>query len=695
MKDLSRDAVEGGRAADIERLFAGRFLIEKEAGRGGMGIVYRAFDRVGERAVALKVLRKTEPSAVRRFAAEAEALGKLDHPDIVRYLAHGIADDGSPYLAIEWIEGENLNARLARASEQGEQLPMDHVVELAQRLAGALAAAHAVGIVHRDVKPSNILLVHGNLRRPKLVDFGIVRAASAEHVTTSGTVLGTVGYMAPEQARAVEHLDGRADLFSLGCVIFRCLTNRDAFGGPDAVTVLSMLLTHHPPGLAELRPDVPPDLDELVARLLVKEPEKRPGSAAEVEQALARIGKDLLGETVTLRRRIDAPPKTNKTKTVRETEAEESAPSTHVRRPRWIGPTIAIALMFLGLAIALRTWRRAPEASTAAAAPPPTATSLATLAASPSCDPRAVTLYTQGMMALREGRWDRAYRVFELAVEADGSCPQARFRRFMTSREQVIPISVRREHLRQVTHLRSALSARDQLLLDAFAMVVTEDAPRREEAVRLLDEGVRRFPMDAEVLFRAAGERMNVARGPKDFEAALELVRRSAELDPSYSDAWQAQARILEHLGREDEVRAALDKCLANSPGSVDCMADRVFALSRAGQCDEAAVEARRRASWDPEEAIVYRSLAETLAASGAPKEAIEEVLLQRHSRLAAEVREAERLLDGAQLEAWSGGFDAAVATAEQLEHHLANSASREQHWAAAVVSAESLFESG
>ncbi|HWL85597.1 MAG TPA: serine/threonine-protein kinase, partial [Polyangiaceae bacterium] len=198
MSGLSGDGIGAIEPAGGDVLFANRFVVEKEAGRGGMGIVYRAFDRVTETVVALKVLRKSEPSTVRRFALEAMALEKVDHPNIVRYLAHGVADDGAPFLAIEWVEGENLRERLSQVIARGERLEVHDVLELGQRLAGALAAAHALGIVHRDVKPSNILLAEGSLHRPKLVDFGIVRAAATEHPTTSGTLLGTVGYMSPE-----------------------------------------------------------------------------------------------------------------------------------------------------------------------------------------------------------------------------------------------------------------------------------------------------------------------------------------------------------------------------------------------------------------------------------------------------------------------------------------------------------------
>ncbi|HWL84996.1 MAG TPA: serine/threonine-protein kinase, partial [Polyangiaceae bacterium] len=286
MDASSRHLVAQPRSLGVREIFAGRFAIEEEAGRGGMGIVYRAFDRVAERTVALKVLRRSGPSAERRFANEADALGRIDHPNIVRYLAHGISEEGEPYLVLEWIEGESLDVRLDRVAATSERLSLYSVLDLGQQLAGALAAAHAIGIVHRDVKPSNILLVEGDLHRPKLADFGIVRATSETALTTSGVILGTIGYMAPEQARRAEDLDGRADLFSLGCVLFRCITDRDVFYGPDPLAILSMLLVHEPPRVASLRPEVPPELDALVAQLLAKDRDERPASASQVKEVL-------------------------------------------------------------------------------------------------------------------------------------------------------------------------------------------------------------------------------------------------------------------------------------------------------------------------------------------------------------------------------------------------------------------------
>jgi len=635
-----------------------------------MGVVHRAFDQETQQHVAFKVLHKTEASTVRRFALEATALGKLDHANIVRYFAHGVGDDGSPYLALEWIDGESLRERVTLATEEGQYLPIAEVLELGQRLASALEAAHAAGIVHRDVKPSNILLVEGDLRRPKLVDFGIVRSATAEHDTTAGTVLGTVGYIAPEQARGADDLDGRADLFSLGCVLFRCVTNRDAFHGRDAMTMLSRLLTQKPPRLAELRPDVPHELDVLVARLLANDRELRPASATEVKQALARIDAELLGATQASRE-----------------------PETRPRRPLWIA-AITLAVVVLGIAAGLRPWRHTTQAAAANMAAP-AGTSLAALPVSPSCTPAAAELYHAAMRSIHEGRWQDGARALGQAQQADGACPEVALRNFVI-KNTIPPLRMQRDRLREASRFRNALSTRDRLVLDSFAAMIVEDTPRHDEALRILDRAIQQYPMDAELHLLWALQKLYLARSRDDFEPVFGALRKAAAIDPAYTDAWELQGRMLQNLGRFDEARGLLERCLEASPWAVDCMGSQMYLFQRIGQCTDASAIAKRAASWNSEESDPYKLLAETVAATEAPKAAVEEVLEKRWSHLPPEVRDAERLLDSARLEAWAGHFDAAADFAQRYEQlYLPSSAAREAHLELAELSAQLLFEMG
>jgi eukaryotic-like serine/threonine-protein kinase len=272
---------------DLGEVVDGRFEILELAGSGGMGQVYRARDRLLGGLVALKVLLPSAAALGNRFAREAGLLSALSHPAIVRYVAHGEAI-GRPFLAMEWLEGEVLSARLGRSA-----LSLVESVEVAARAAEALAHAHASGVVHRDVKPGNLFLVDGEIARLKVIDFGVALAArldgggEGEGDESAGRAApGTPGYMAPEQALGEADVDARADVFALGCVLFRCLAGRSPFEGEHLAAVLAKTLLEPAPSLCSLRSDVPAALDALVGQMLSKEPDERPADCAEALAAL-------------------------------------------------------------------------------------------------------------------------------------------------------------------------------------------------------------------------------------------------------------------------------------------------------------------------------------------------------------------------------------------------------------------------
>ena len=266
-------------------LVAQRFALERLAGTGGMGAVYRAEDRVGGGAVAIKVLHAHAAHDVDRFAREAEVLAGLRHPNIVRYVAHGATADGDRYLAMEWLDGESLADRLKH-----QPLTVAEAVALGGAVAEALALAHRAGVVHRDLKPSNLFLVGGSVARVKVIDFGIASVRDTRRqLTVTGATLGTPGYMAPEQARG-DPVDARADVFALGCVLFKCLTGRSPFVGDDALAVLLKVVLEQAPRPSELRGEIPPDLDDLLAHMLAKSAADRPADGEAVATAIAALG---------------------------------------------------------------------------------------------------------------------------------------------------------------------------------------------------------------------------------------------------------------------------------------------------------------------------------------------------------------------------------------------------------------------
>ncbi len=250
-----------------------------------MGRVYRAFDRERGQRVALKLLAEEAHEHAARFAEEARILADLHHPSVVRWIAHGEGEHGRRWLALEWLEGEDLAARLTRGA-----LTVEHTLAIGLAASEALAVAHSYGVIHRDIKPSNLFLVGGDPHQLKLLDFGIARRNSVTRaITRSGMILGTPGYLAPEQLHR-DPTNARADVFGLGAVLFECLAGRPAFAGGSVMAVLTRLLVHQPPPLRSLRSDVSPELDALIAGMLAKDPAARLADGAAVAKAIRNLG---------------------------------------------------------------------------------------------------------------------------------------------------------------------------------------------------------------------------------------------------------------------------------------------------------------------------------------------------------------------------------------------------------------------
>src|SRR5262245_30284664 len=286
------------RAGDV---VADRFEIEGLAASGGMGAVYRARELLTGLIVALKVVKSAGPEDEMRFAREALVLADLDHPGIVRYIAHGFTPEGDAFLAMEWLEGEDLGTRIGRTG-----LTVTESVTVAQSVAEALAVLHARGVVHRDVKPSNLFLPGGLIHRVKLLDFGIAQQRGATgSATRRGALMGTLGYMSPERVRSAG-VDPRADVFSLGCVLFECLTGQPAFSATHMAALISKILFEEPPKVGEICDDVPEELEALVQRMLSKDPAARPADGAAVAAALAELSGALSAPRSAPRSRLPA-----------------------------------------------------------------------------------------------------------------------------------------------------------------------------------------------------------------------------------------------------------------------------------------------------------------------------------------------------------------------------------------------------
>ncbi len=261
----------------------GQYEVQSVVGRGGMGIVLKALDTRLHRIVAVKVLPPefaANAAARKRFLREAEAAAAVVHPHVVTI--HAVDEDRLPYLVMEFVDGVSLRDEI----EQVGTLDVKEILRIGSQIAAGLAAAHKQGLIHRDVKPANILLENG-VQRVKITDFGLARAADDVSMTQTGEVAGTPQYMSPEQAEG-RQVDARSDLFSLGSVLYAMCTGRSPFRADNPVAVLRRVCDDTPRPIREVNPDIPDWLCTIIDRLLAKQPEDRFQTAQEVS--------DLLGE---------------------------------------------------------------------------------------------------------------------------------------------------------------------------------------------------------------------------------------------------------------------------------------------------------------------------------------------------------------------------------------------------------------
>ncbi len=312
------------RALDLRpgMVIGDKYRVETMLGRGGFGVVVRAVHLALGQRVAIKVLMAGDSGEsdwavdVERFRREAQATAVLRSDHVVRVLDVDILDRESPYVVMEYLEGETLHEAVRRRGP----FAIDDAVDAMIQVLAALGEAHAAGIVHRDLKPANVFLVKRAGAPPlvKVLDFGVSKVGGGiAALTRTGAVLGTVAYMAPEQLRDSKRVDARADLWSVGMILYEMLTARPPFGVISPTDAVGAILARAPTPLASLRAGVPPPLEQAVARCLAKTPEQRFGSAGEVAAALApfatsrvRAALDLLQRLPPPKGAASAPPRT-------------------------------------------------------------------------------------------------------------------------------------------------------------------------------------------------------------------------------------------------------------------------------------------------------------------------------------------------------------------------------------------------
>ncbi|HEX9202831.1 MAG TPA: serine/threonine-protein kinase, partial [Vicinamibacteria bacterium] len=283
---------------------AGRYEVVQKLGAGAFGTVYKVRDKLLKRMLAIKTIRLEGLAAagasleemLDRFRREAEVSAQLKHPNIVTIYDIGV-DAGMSYLAMEFIGGTGLEKMILSG-----KLPLERAASLGAQVADALDFAHKNNVVHRDIKPANIMVEAGD--RVKVTDFGIAKVTdSGEHLTMTGSLLGTPSYMSPEQARGGQ-IDGRSDLFSLGCVLYEMLAGKRAFRGESITALIFKIITEEPPDIRDLDPGVPDEMVRIITKAISKAPEARYQTGRELAEELLALTKAASTPTI---RQVETP----------------------------------------------------------------------------------------------------------------------------------------------------------------------------------------------------------------------------------------------------------------------------------------------------------------------------------------------------------------------------------------------------
>jgi serine/threonine protein kinase len=346
------------------RVLGGRYELQSRLGRGGMATVFRGSDRVLGRSVAVKVLASTfakDGTFVERFRREAQAAAGLNHPNVVAVFDTG-SDDGVHYIVMEYVEGRTL-ADVIR--EEGA-LPPTRAAEIAATVCRALSSAHEKGMVHRDVKPGNVLLTSDG--GVKVADFGIARVVSGEPLTVTGSVMGTASYLSPEQATGSK-VDRRSDIYALGCVLYEMLTGRIPFEGDTPVSIVYKHVEEEPTAPSSVNPAVPSALEAVVKRAMAKSPADRYQSADEMARDLRHAAAGSAPQTTV----ASSPEEQTAILPVSPggPASTEPLPITGQARRRWWPFAVgAIALATLGLGLALTLGDNQPPPTDRGTPPP-------------------------------------------------------------------------------------------------------------------------------------------------------------------------------------------------------------------------------------------------------------------------------------------------------------------------------------
>jgi len=694
-----------------------RYTIEATLGEGGMGKVYRALDTRLHRRVALKLLRPErmgEPSssggvpsgALDLLLREARAAAALEHPNAVAIFDVGEVG-GVAYMAMELIEGRSMRALIADAG-----VPWAARLGWLLGVAKALAAAHDRGLVHRDVKPENIMVRSDGV--VKVLDFGIARhrrprpvvevatAPTLERglatLSGAGNLVGTPCYMAPEQMRG-EAVDGRIDQFAWGVVAYEAITGAlpwDATGDP--LKLVAEILSKDPAPPSLRASGLSSHLEAVVLKAMAKVPAHRFATMHEVARELEpHVSTMPIAAASSSGRPLAAVEGVSARDTQISTKGglarvgpmhARSASRRRRARALFVVPVLAVGVV-LGLAIGRHGGGRPPRVQVDAAPPAP-ATAITDLPLPRSAVPAALAAYKEALVGFQDGSTERTFAALRKASELDPSlgAPRLRLGLVMFWRGQSTEA---REELHQAALLRDTLDERDRTLLDAHQPLLVDRKADSAEAARRMAEAVHRFPNDVEI--RLYYGSMLLERG--EMGDAIIQLRRSTELDPRFVVAWLILGQARAQRGELDEALGVWETCATLASSGIACRDYRAKVFAQRGECAAVEQEARQMKASDPSSPLGYRELARALAATGHPVDAIQDELARAWSRVSPETRDVVQLSDRVKMDTLAGDFVEAEHYARELEQRVADEAGMSGHARAAYSLAQVELEMG
>jgi len=675
-----------------------RYVIEEPLGEGGMARVYRAHDPRLHRGVALKVLRidsSTDPNAAHdahgRVLREARAAAALDHPNAVSVFDVGEAD-GELFIAMELVVGKSLRSYVGDPGVAWD-VKLRWMVDAAR----ALGAAHERGLVHRDVKPENIMVRADGV--VKVLDFGIAKrvvvdvqsvggADDVKSQSLQGAVVGTPWYLSPEQLRG-DPVDGRADQFAWGVTTYELLTGQLPWpkGVEGFQLVLAILdrMPEPPSARVEMLPSI---VDAAVMKTLAKTPSQRFEAMEFVVTALEGLASS------SRRSWVDVPAATTKTDpapppgalppptevhtppldSARTLSSHKPPVAPRLRRPA----TVAVGVMVAAAVTALVSARltRRPQPPRAAAVAPPAATAVTDLPPPTSPVPAAVAEFRDYQRSFRDADWNAAMKALETAVELDPTMGAAYLRlAFARSIESIDEGRVRSTFLQALVH-RATLSERDAALLDALEPYLQREPSDPLECEHRLAQLRARYPLDAEIAYFLGSVRYD--RG--DIAAAVDAFDAAIAIDPRFVQAWSSRAGCLAYVGRFDDARDAIQKALSASPTATEPLWYSAELDEQSGRCGAEEADVRQWLSRDPDDWFAYLYLARALAAEGKPPDSVRAALEQKWARLDADRRELRAGIDRALLDLVSGDFASAQKNVEGAEAKAAAEPGAQAH---------------